>query len=89
MENEELVLYSINAIRSMEIIDISNGAKLGFVKDFKIDINEQKVTGITIPAPMRSWFTKEMDIEIPWEKVVKMGVDVLLVDGSDIQIDNE
>ena len=32
------------------------------------------------------WFAKEEDIEIPWEKVIKIGVDVLIVDASGIQL---
>lgn len=85
MEND-LTLYSSNAIRTMEIIDITTGTKLGYTNEFKIDVAEQKVVSILIPSPNKSWFGKEDDIEIPWDKVVKVGVDVLLVDGSDIQI---
>lgn len=88
MEND-LILYSVNAIRSMEVVDISTGRKLGFVRDFKFDVAEQKVVSIMLPAPIKSWFSKEDDIEIPWNKVIKIGVDVLLVDGSDIQINFE
>lgn len=82
---EELFLFSTNAVRSMEVVDISTGSKLGYVKDFKVDVNEQKVVALTLPAPMKSWFAKEIDIEVPWEKVVKLGIDVVLIDGSDIQ----
>lgn len=88
MEND-LILYSVNAIRSMEVIDISTGSKLGFVKDFKIDINEQKIVSILLPAPIKSWFSREEDIEIPWNKIVKTGIDVLLVDGSDLQLEQD
>lgn len=83
MENN-LILYSVNAIRSMEVIDLSTGSKLGFVRDFKFDVTEQKIISIILPAPIRSWFSKEDDIEIPWEKVAKIGIDVLLIDGSDL-----
>ena len=37
---DDLILYSVNAIRSMEVIDISTGSKLGYVKDYKIDLTE-------------------------------------------------
>lgn len=88
MEND-LILYSVNAIRSMEVIDISTGSKLGFVRDFKIDVSEQKVISIMLPAPVKSWFSKDNDIEIPWEKFIKIGIDVILVDGSDLQLDQD
>lgn len=84
MEND-LNLFSVNAIRSMEVIDISTGSKLGYVKDFKVDVSEQRVVAIILPSPVKSWFGKESDIEIGWDKVVKTGIDVLLVDASEIQ----
>ena len=85
MEND-LVLYSINAVRAMEVIDIASGSKLGYVKDFKVNIAEERVVSIIIPSPSKTWFSKEEDIEIPWEKVVRTGIDVLLVDCEDIDL---
>lgn len=84
LENFEndLILHSLNAIRSMEIIDIRNGCKLGFVQDLVIDIEKSKIVSIIIPGEGKSWFNKEDDIEIPWEKVVRAGMDVVLVDTS-------
>ena len=83
---EDLILYSVNAIRSMEVVDISTGSKLGYVRDYKVDLSTNKVVSLFIPSNSKGWFSKEDDIEIPWEKVVKIGVDVLLVDASGIQL---
>ena len=57
---DELILYSVNAIRSMEVIDISTGCKLGYTKDYKIDINEQKITAILLQVQLRDGFLKKM-----------------------------
>ena len=86
---EDAVLFSINAIRAMEVIDVNTGAKLGCVRDFKIDVDEQRVVAITIPSPAKTWFGKDGDVEIPWEKVNKIGIDVILIDGSDIDLNLE
>lgn len=83
---DDLILYSINAIRSMEVIDVSTGSKLGYARDFKIDLETNKVVSIFLPTVAKGWFSKEDDIEIPWDKVVKVGVDVLIVDASAIQL---
>ena len=83
---EDLILYSVNAIRSMEVVDISTGSKLGYVRDYKVDLSTNKVVSLFLPSNSKGWFSKEDDIEIPWEKVVKIGVDVLLVDASGIQL---
>ena len=34
----------------------------------------------------KGWFSKEDDIEIPWDKIVKIGVDVIIVDATGIEI---
>lgn len=85
MEND-LILYSVNAIRSMEVVDISTGSKLGYVRDYKVDLSTNKVVSLFLPSNSKGWFTREEDIEIPWEKIVKIGVDVLIVDASSIQL---
>lgn len=81
LEND-IILHSLNAIRSMEIIDIRTGCKLGFVQELVIDIEESKIVSIIIPSAGKNWFNKEEDIEIPWGKVIKAGMDVILVDTS-------
>lgn len=78
----DIILHSLNAIRSMEIIDVRTGCKLGFVQELVIDIEESKIVSIIIPSGGKSWFNKEEDIEIPWGKVIKAGMDVILVDTS-------
>lgn len=81
---EDELLYSLNAIRNMEVIDISTGSKIGYVKDFKVDINTKKIVSIFLPSLVKSWFNKADDIELAWDKIVKIGVDVLIVDASSI-----
>ena len=83
---EDLILYSVNAIRSMEVVDVSTGSKVGYVRDYKIDLSTNRVVSLFLPSNSKGWFSREEDIEIPWEKVVKIGVDVLIVDASGIQL---
>ncbi|MBP2031582.1 YlmC/YmxH family sporulation protein [Clostridium algifaecis] len=83
---EEMSLYSLANLRTMEIIDINTGAKLGFIKDLKIDCDENKIVSIILPPQTDriSWFTKSEDIELSWDSVKKIGVDVVLVDAGSI-----
>ena len=80
--DSDLILHSLNVIRNMEIIDINTGCKLGFAQDLVIDIEESKIVSIIIPSSGKTWFSKEEDVEIPWAKVIKAGMDVILVDTS-------
>lgn len=87
MENniaEENSLYSLANLRSMEIIDINTGAKLGFIKDLKIDCENNRILSLILPSQTAkiSWFGKNDDLELPWDNVKKIGIDVLLVDAE-------
>ncbi|ARC84643.1 sporulation, YlmC/YmxH family protein [Clostridium argentinense CDC 2741] len=80
MEN---TMYAINSLKMMEVIDINSGSKLGYIKDLKIDCEVYRVLSIVIPSQEKGgWFNKNNDIEIPWENIRKIGIDVILVDGE-------
>lgn len=83
------LMFAINNLRQMEIIDLNSGSKMGYIKDLKVDCEEYRIISIILPTQKSSWFNKNNSIEIPWEKVKKIGVDVILVDGSDANIENE
>ncbi len=85
----ESSMYSIINLRNMEIIDVSSGSRLGYIKDIVIDCEEYKILSIIIPGQKTAWFGKDNNIEIPWEKVQKIGIDVILVDGSDIIVNEK
>lgn len=73
-------LSSINGMKTMEVIDINTGSKLGFIKDIKLDEEATKVVSIILPGEAKGWFGKTCDIEIPWSSITKVGIDVILVD---------
>lgn len=74
-------MHSVNHVRTMEVIDIDSGEKLGYIKDLKIDCDNYKVLSIIIPRGKMNWFGKSEDMEVPWSKIKKIGVDVILVEG--------
>lgn len=85
----ETSMYSINNLRSMEVIDIGSGSKLGYIKDFTIDCSDYKIISIVLPDQKVSWFGKNDSLEIPWSKVVKVGIDVILVDAGDVILESK
>lgn len=81
-------LCSINNLKMMEVIDINTGSKLGYIKDFFIDCTEYKIISFIIPRERSSIFSKDENIELSWSKIIKIGVDVILVDvGEEILMD--
>ena len=85
LEESDLLFHSLNSLKNMEVIDIKTGSKIGYIKDFVLDIKESKIISILLPGFSKGWFSKEEDIEIPWESVVKAGVEVIIVDSSNIE----
>lgn len=79
----ELELHSLNALRNMEVIDILTGTKMGFIKDFKIDCNENKIVSLILPGEMKTWFAKEEETEISWKDIIKIGRDVILISSKE------
>jgi YlmC/YmxH family sporulation protein len=75
----ELELHSLNAMRNMEVIDILTGTKIGFIRDFKIDCDKNKIVSLILPGEVKSWFAKDDEKEILWKDIVKIGADVILV----------
>ena len=80
----ELELHSLNAMRNMEVIDILTGTKIGFIKDFKINCDDNKIISLILPGEMKSWFGKEDEKEVLWKDIIKIGTDVILVSTKDI-----
>lgn len=73
-------LFSLNNLRAMEVIDISEGKRLGSISDVKIDCDDNRILSIIIPGEKTSFFSKSEDIEIDWSDVYKVGADVILID---------
>jgi len=84
----ETSMFAVNSLKTMEVIDINTGAKLGYIKDFKVNCEEYKLEAIILPTQKSGWFSKNEDIELSWERIKKIGVDVILVDGDGVVENN-
>ena len=69
-------------LRQKEVINITDGKKLGFVSDLDIDLEKGIIKSMIIPGQNRifSLFTKAGDYIIPWEQIKIIGSDVILVE---------
>lgn len=77
-------MFSLSSLKAMEVIDIKSGYRLGFIKDMILDCSESKVISIVVPSQKPIWFSKTKDIEISWDRITKIGIDVILVDAADL-----
>lgn len=67
--------------KQKEVINMVDGKRLGFVSDIDVNLEEGKVEAIILPGNGRllGILGKENEIIIPWEKVHKVGEDIILV----------
>jgi len=77
-------MVKISDLRAREIINIVDGRRLGLIKDIDIDLEGGKITAIILPGAGGGKFLgflgKEEEIIVPWDKIIKIGMDVILVE---------
>ena len=67
-------------IREKEVINLCDGARLGYACDFEIDLCDAKLVSLILPAPSGFFgFPKGDAVVIPWCKVECVGEDTILV----------
>ncbi|MGE5422755.1 MAG: YlmC/YmxH family sporulation protein [Ignavibacteriales bacterium] len=77
-------MIKISDLRAREVVNVQDGRKLGLIKDIDLDVERGRITSVVLPGPNRfmSLFSRREDIVIPWEHIVKIGRDVILVEIS-------
>ena len=65
-----------------EVICISDGRRLGYISDACVEVCSGSIVSIIVPGPCRLFglFGRRDDYIIPWNKIVRMGPDIVLVD---------
>lgn len=65
-----------------EVINITDGKRLGFVQDVTANLESGTITSIIVPGSNKvlNIFSSSNDIIIPWEKIKCIGDDVILVE---------
>lgn len=72
-------------LRQKEVINIKTGKRLGNIIDYDIDLRSGRVTGVSVPVQGKfSILSKnDQDIFVAWEKIKKIGDDVILIETED------
>ena len=75
-------MIRISELRERDVVNVNDGRRLGMIKDLELDLEKGRVKAIVIAASGGVWgkFSRIKDYLIPWEKIVKIGVDTILVD---------
>ena len=69
-------------MKQKEVINISDGKRLGFVYDVEIDLISGTIESVIVPGngKILGLFGKDNDYIIPWSNIKKIGDDIILVD---------
>ncbi|WP_079495198.1 YlmC/YmxH family sporulation protein [Maledivibacter halophilus] len=72
-------------LRMKEVINVVDGSRIGFIYDFEINIEKNRVEAIIVPKEGKflKIFMREDDYVIPWKRIVKVGQDIILVELKD------
>ena len=62
-----------------EVINISDGKRLGFVQDVTADFKTGTIIDIIVPGNTKIFSSKE-ELVIPWSSIKTIGEDVILVE---------
>ena len=65
---------SYTDLRCKDVVNVVNGSKMGKI----VDSNGKCVLGLVVPG-IRKIFKSNEDIFIPWESIVKIGNDTILI----------
>lgn len=67
-------------LREKEVINIKDGARLGFVVDLLVDVKVGKVVKLIVPVSGKLLcFGRTKEYHIPWACVEQIGDDIILV----------
>lgn len=86
------MLIKISDLRDREIINVNDGRRLGPIKDIELDLEKGSIQAIILPGysggRILGLFGRNEDIVVPWEKIIRIGVDVVLVEvpGQHVEI---
>lgn len=65
-----------------EVINITNGKRLGFVQDVTADFKTGTIKEIIVPGNTNffNFFSSKNDLVIPWNTIKIIGEDIILVE---------
>lgn len=78
---ERMTMLRISEFQMKDVVNVSDGKRLGNIGDIDIDMRTGKIQAVIITkqGKMLGLFGKEEEFVIPWKQIVKIGEDVILV----------
>lgn len=71
-------------LKLKEVISVIDGKRMGHITDIEIDVETGRLTAIVVPGMGKflGLFGRNEDVVISWDKINKIGMDVILVEAG-------
>lgn len=75
-------MHCFRELLKMEVINLFDGRRIGYVSDIAADFHTGKIDGIIIYGAGRflKKYNHKKDISVPFNKIVSIGEDLIIVD---------
>ena len=69
-------------LKQREVINITTAERIGFVSDVEMNFENGCVESVIVPkrGSFSGLFCKKQDVIVPWEKIVSVGRDLILIE---------
>ena len=75
------MILSFSALRCREVINISDGRRLGYVSDLELETESGRIIAVYVPCRDRFFrLFSSANYVIPWHCIRKIGEDLILVE---------
>jgi len=77
-----VLVLRVSDLREKEIVNILDGRRIGFIGDLDVDVQEGRIRALIVlgQGKLLGLFGRDDNVYIAWDKIVKIGLDVILVD---------
>ena len=74
-------------LEAREVINMLDGRRLGCIIDVEFSLEDGRITAIVVPGSPKvlGLFGRGDEIVVPWDKIKKIGADVILVEVAGIR----
>jgi YlmC/YmxH family sporulation protein len=75
-------VMKVSELQTKDVVSVTDGRKLGMIGDLDIDLENGMIRAIIVPSSGRFFgmFGGGQDFVIPWNQIIKIGSDVVLVE---------
>jgi YlmC/YmxH family sporulation protein len=74
-------MLKVSDFQVKDVVNVSDGKRLGNVEDIEINLGTGKIEAVIIggAGKVLGIFGKDAEVVIPWQNILKIGEDVILV----------